>query len=117
MKTNNLQLHTPLLPSVLRQGDPRKKIAMSLFLLLMVLSGLYIFFLGSTTMYIGERKHVQSEIRLAHSRIADLESEFFAVSDQFDSSFAAEKGYTEAQDIAYVERDTNPEVVAFRIVQ
>lgn len=116
MKAHQSQFNTPSF-SVITSDVLAKKIAAGLFATIMLLSGLYIFFLGSTTMYIGERKHVQSEIRLAHSRIADLESRFFQVSNQFDASFAENKGYAEALDIAYVERENNREVVAFQIVQ
>lgn len=110
--TQNIQ---QALASVMSVGFSRAVAFKILAGALLGVSLLYVFLIASTTSHIAERKDIQSEIRLAHSRIADLEAEFFTYSSQIDLSHARELGYIEATDIAFLERVPAVASVAFYV--
>lgn len=93
----------------------RQYLAMGLVVLLGVLAALYVLFLATTTMHIAERKSIKSEIRVAHSVIADLETDFFAQANTIDLAYAYELGYVEVGQVAFKERIAPTESVAFNV--
>jgi hypothetical protein len=101
--------------TLLQRPAVRRGIAISMIVIMTVFAGLYLFFLGSTTMYISQRKHLQEEIRGAHSHLADLETEFFSSSQDLDLEYLATLGFAEAQAVSFAQRATDAETVAFRV--
>lgn len=93
----------------------RRQICITLAITLVAVGALYLFFLASTTMYIAERKSIETDIRNAHSRLADLEAEFFAQHNGIDLAFAREHGFVEATEVAFETRTPASESFAFRV--
>lgn len=101
--------------TIARQMMMRRRFFMALVASIAILGGLYIFFLASTTLHIAQRKSIQSDIRLANSRIADLEAEFFTQANGVDLAYAKDLGFVEITDVHYSERTLPTESFAFHV--
>jgi type II secretory pathway component PulM len=112
MNTKTSQQHTIM---TLLMTSPRRTGALVLMGLIVFMACLYIFFLGTTTSHISERKQLQQDIRTAYSRIADLETEFFAMKGKLTLAEAHTLGYVESRDVVYVERAPVAETFALRV--
>lgn len=70
----------------------------------MVLSLLYLYFIGGTVMHIVERKNIEAEIRSLSTQMSALESEYAERGKSLDLSQAINAGYMEVKNIAHVSR-------------
>lgn len=78
-------------------SDLRQKLVRGIFAYMGILASFYLLFLGSMVMDIIERKALEAEAREIANEVGQLELTYLDLSGSIDLSFAAERGFKEAQ--------------------
>jgi len=72
--------------------------------------GMYIYGVIGTTIAITERRHLENEVRLANTRISELEIAYFNTIGSVTVDRAKELGFHEVKDIAFAYSNTTSAV-------
>lgn len=74
----------------------------------------YIFFLGSITFDVVERKSLEAQAKESMSTISALELRYLALSNSIDLAYAGNLGFTETKSAQFVSRIPAPANLALR---
>ncbi len=83
-------------------------------MLLAVFVGMYIYGVIGTTIAITQRRGLENEIRVANTRISELEINYFDTISSVTIERAKELGFHEVKDIAFAYSDTASAVALVR---
>jgi hypothetical protein len=81
---------------------------------LVVLFGLYSFFIARTVVAVNQRKDVRAEIRDTQTRVSDLEIKYFNLASNIDMQKATELGFIDSQTPTFAYTKPAAETVAVR---
>ena len=87
------------------QYERDQKIIWGLGGTLIVLFGLYIFFVSSSVVYVVLREEIASELANIHAETAELESEYLSLRNGINKSLATELGFVATEYKGFAERD------------
>jgi len=65
---------------------------------------LYSYFVNASVLSVVERKNIEQELAISSSRVAGLESKYFASMNSITLAFAIESGFVETQTNTFVAR-------------
>lgn len=81
----------------------------SAFTLLLILFGLYIYFVSASVWHVVMRQEMQQHISQLHSEISQLEAEYIAAQHSVSDEIATLEGYVVAEKKIFIDR-TDPAV-------
>lgn len=110
MTVYKLKLHT----NIVNQNNLERKLFYSLTAILILLFASYIYFLGSITFNIVERKALDVDIRNLSSNIGELELEYLSLSNKIDLNLAGTLGFKEIKNPQFVSRESMARNLSFK---
>ena len=104
MKTKKLKFNTTV--KAIAVNNTKQKLFYILFSLFLLLSILYIYFVGKTIFNIIERKTAENDVRILTSYIGGLELEYLSLNNKIDLELARQLGFYEPPTISFALRKT-----------
>jgi cell division protein FtsL len=98
MNTKTIQNH------MMQNTNPYRKVFKGLVSYTILLTGLYLFFIGGIVFNIIAKKDVQSQVRELTSKISGMESEYLAMAATVNMDGATAKGFVQNKNIEYIKR-------------
>lgn len=88
-----------------------------LTLLIIVFSGIYVYFVNGAVINVVERQKIEREIASISSKISDLESSYISLSGKINADYAFSRGFVKVTKEKYVQRKTLSANVSFSQVR
>lgn len=98
--------------NILEDNYTQKTLFRFLIVGLVILFGVYLYFIGSITFNILARKTLENDVEMTLSRVSQLELEYLDKTGQIDKNYATSLGFVDAGQNIFASRQTD--VVALR---
>lgn len=85
----------------------KEKIAVWLLGILIVSSFvLYMFFVNQAVLNVVAREEIENDLAGLNAKVSELEFEYISLKNSITIKYALDRGFEEARDVAFVERDS-----------